>query len=52
MALLIVMTIFFSILTALLPFMALCAVLGPEGRVGTISHMAKSAYAWAKGARN
>jgi len=45
MGTLITLTIVFSIATALLPFLALCAVLGPENEVGKISLMAKRAYA-------
>ena len=39
MALLITLTIAFSFLTALGPFLALCAAAGPEGRVGNIADM-------------
>lgn len=43
MATLISLTITFSILTALLPFMAVCALFGPEGDSGKVSLMLKRA---------
>lgn len=44
MAWLIVLTIFFSFLTALGLFMALCALAGPQGNVGSITEMAKACW--------
>ena len=44
MAWLIVLTILFSFLTALGPFMAMCALAGPQGEVGSISKMAQACW--------